>query len=161
MGSKIDIFENWFWFGCIRTLTPFFSAHEHRRNSIGVYFLVNGFSFISARKRYKSFMVFTAKIYCMRKFSHVVVKCRIITYTHSFGFPKICVKLETLTHSLVFLTSLHTTRHDSTPQDSTRLHWTIQNILLATNPQLLFCKKLVGREKIMMNGENQKFLACF
>ena len=36
MGGKIDIFENWFWFGCIRTLTPFFSAYEHRRNSIEV-----------------------------------------------------------------------------------------------------------------------------
>ena len=35
-GGKIDIFENWFWLGCIRTLTPFFSAHEHRRNSIEV-----------------------------------------------------------------------------------------------------------------------------
>ena len=35
-GGKFDIFENWFWFGCIRTLTPFFSAHKHRRNSIEV-----------------------------------------------------------------------------------------------------------------------------
>ena len=35
-GAVKNIFENWFWFGCIRTLTPFFSAHEHRRNSIEV-----------------------------------------------------------------------------------------------------------------------------
>ena len=36
MGDKIDIFEKWFWFGCARTLTPFFSAHEYRRNFIEV-----------------------------------------------------------------------------------------------------------------------------
>ena len=97
------------------------------------------------KKRYKSFMVFATKIYCMQKFSHVVVKCRIITHTYSFGFPKICEKRDTLTHSLVFLTLLHTTRldstrldstpHDSTRLDSTRLHTTrLDSTRLHTTP---------------------------
>ena len=79
----------------------------------------------------------------MRKFSHVVVKCRIITHTHSFGFVKICEKRETLTHSLVFLTSLHTTPHDSTEL------FKIFFSLLALN--CFFCKKLVDREKIIID----------
>ena len=92
----------------------FLGSRTSQKLHRSLYFLVHGFSFISAEKRYKSLMVFAAKIYCLRKFSHVVVKCRIITHTHSFGFPKICEKRETLTYSLVFLTSLHTTRYDST-----------------------------------------------
>ena len=91
----------------------FLGSRTSQKLHRSLYFLVNGFSFISAKKRCKSFMVFAAKIYCMRKFSHVVVKCRIITHTHSFGFSKICEKTETLTHSLVFLTSFHTTPHNS------------------------------------------------
>ena len=92
----------------------FLGSRTSQKLHRSLYFLVNGLSFISAKKRYKSFMVFAAKIYCTQKFSHVVVKCRIITHTHSCGFPKIFEKRETFTHSFVFLTLLHTTRHDST-----------------------------------------------